>query len=599
MCTLAVRIGIALNRLRVTERKTMDDGNRSVPDNSDVRDITPAGRKHILSLSPEDALKAIIASPHATELVQAFPEEDLHLLIHEIGVEDALPLLSMASDQQWTYMLDMEVWQADRIEIASYTRWLNYLANADPDRLVGRFLDKHLEDMELYLFKNIEVLLREHDEDPSVFSDDFFTFDDQFYIRFLDGLPASESDPITDEDRKDFLLRLLQRLAAYDHFRYQNVLLEASRVIPAETEEEMYRLRNVRLAEKGFLPFDEAIGIYQPLMPGDIERLGVKAGIGISSRDIPSSIPFPPVKVAKSGNLFTDALGFIETEASLLQIQAEIAGLSNRIISADTLKIRERVQLDSVVGKVTGYIGIGLEILVAEEGPIDYHRAAAFLEKYPLSHVFRVGYGPALELKWRTDKWQEKSWPATHGFPLGFWGEHWLGVLGGLLIEKPLFYDNYETGVLYREFSHLEDIRVTEKILNDIIAFDKILILISVPIPSVVPKGILSFKNLVLTLWARHYLGLPVAISPITLDEFKRLFSDFWSVRDPYPTAKLSMKASFLDWLSETTGLTHSEIRLELGEVFDSLFEEIESEYGGVPEENLDPKYVRLFLLEV
>jgi len=41
------------------------------------------------------------------------------------------------------------------------------------------------------------------------------------------------------------------------------VLLEATHVIPAETEEEELRWRNVRLAEKGFLAFDEAIGIYQ------------------------------------------------------------------------------------------------------------------------------------------------------------------------------------------------------------------------------------------------------------------------------------------------------------------------------------------------
>ena len=38
-------------------------------------------------------------------------------------------------------------------------------------------------------------------------------------------------------------------------------------MIPAESEEEQFRLRNVRLGEKGFLPFHEAVGIYQPLRP--------------------------------------------------------------------------------------------------------------------------------------------------------------------------------------------------------------------------------------------------------------------------------------------------------------------------------------------
>ena len=45
----------------------------------------------------------------------------------------------------------------------------------------------------------------------------------------------------------------------------QHLLLEATSLIPAENEEDVYRLRSVRLAEKGFLPFDEAISVYRPL----------------------------------------------------------------------------------------------------------------------------------------------------------------------------------------------------------------------------------------------------------------------------------------------------------------------------------------------
>jgi len=33
-----------------------------------------------------------------------------------------------------------------------------------------------------------------------------------------------------------------------------------------------------------------------------------------------------------------------------------------------------------------------------------------------------------------------------------------MGVLGGILLKKPLFYDNYKTGVLYREFTSAEDV---------------------------------------------------------------------------------------------------------------------------------------------
>lgn len=576
----------------------MNDGNQQIPEKKAVGEITTAERRHIFSLSPEDALDAIIDSPHAAELVRSFPEEDFHLLIHEIGIEDSLQLLAMASDEQWTYLLDVETWEQDHPDTTALTRWLNHLLGADPDRLVGRYFTEHLESIELYLFRNIAVLVREEDQDPSEIDDAFFTMDDQFYIRVVDDPDVLESDEDFDKNRKIFLRQFLTRLAGYDYPRYQKILLEVASVIPAETEEEAYRMRNVRLAEKGFLPFDEALGIYQPLKPGDLNREAVKEGIGASEKDIPSTMLLSPVKIAEEGNVFTEALGLIATDRRLEQIQAELAGLSNQIISADRLKIREREQLDDVVKKATGYIGIGLEECVSGTGRIDLLRAVELIERFPLSHIFRIGYGRALRLKWRAEKWHAQSWTATQGLPLGFWGERCLGVLGGLLIKKPLFYDNYRTGVLYREFAARDDIGETESTLDEVIAFDDLLSRMVLPTPLKDPERNLSYKNLVLTLWARHYLGLPSAPVTLTFDAFKSLFRDLWSAGDPSPSARAEMKTSFLQWFSEATGRTHLEITSAIGGVLDRLFEELAHEYGKVSMDHLDPRYIRHFLLD-
>jgi hypothetical protein len=58
------------------------------------------------------------------------------------------------------------------------------------------------------------------------------------------------------------------------------------------------------------------------------------------------------------------------------------------------------------------------------------------------------------------------------------------------------------------------------------------------------------------------------------------------------------MKESFLNWFSDKTGLTHYEITQKLGQTLENLFNEIESEYGKVSGEDLDPRYIRLFLIE-
>jgi len=214
-----------------------------------------------------------------------------------------------------------------------------------------------------------------------------------------------------------------------------------------------------------------------------------------------------------------------------------------------------------------------------------------------------VGYGLALELKWRAEEWRKESWFEKAGLPLGFWGEKWLGVLGGLLIKKPLFFDNYKTGTIYREFASTDDVRITETILDEIMAFDRLLFqMFSDRITEVREKAasdsFFTHKKLVLTLWARHYLGLSEELLPLSLDEFRQFFDDLWAADEKPRKIGISMKESFLEWLSDKTDMDNYEITRKSGRTLENLFSEIETEYGEVSGEYLDPRYVHLFLLE-
>ena len=243
-------------------------------------------------------------------------------------------------------------------------------------------------------------------------------------------------------------------------------------------------------------------------------------------------------------------------------------------------------------------MNIGLEKLIEDKGERDTEHCTTLMQNYPLSSIFRVGFGLALELKWRAERWLKKSWFSSKGLLLGFWGEEWMGVLGGLLIKKPLFYDNYKTGELYREFISIDDIKKTENILNEIIAFDELFSLISIE-PDPATKGYLTYKNFILTLWARHTLGLSEKLISLTFDEFRGFFDDLWAGKEQPRKTSLSIKESFLDWVSSKTGLVHYEISQRLGQSFENLFSEIESEYGKVSRNDLDPRYIHLFLINI
>ena len=561
-------------------------------------------RLQILALPPKKAMDRILEDPQPAALVHSFPEQDFYFLIHDIGIADSLPLLALASNRQWEHIVDLEVWRKDQIDIDSVSRWLSLLLEADPKRFIRWFLEEKLELIEFYLFRSIEVRVREHDQDPSDFGDGFVTLDNVYYIRILERPTTIDQENFTEKQRKEFISKFSEQLADYDHKLHQSVLLEATHIIPAETEEDCYHRRNVRLAEKGFLPFDEAIGIYQPIKPQDLAKQSTK--LVSRAADGPSLLPVSqyPIRMLNEDNHFTRALTAIEPEDVLTQIQAEFASLCNQIIVADHKTIREREELREIVRKTCGYVSIGLERLAEGKTRIDPRKSAALITRYPLSQIFKVGFGGALNLKWRAEKWLSRCWFAPNGLRLTFWGEQWLGVLGGLLLKKPLFYDNYKTGVLYREFISLADIEAMEDIFNQVIAVDDLLSLLPIDFDRPSSYGFLTFKNLILTLWAKHYLKLSTEkLKPLTLNEFKPFFEKLLPGQptkgsDQIRKIPQEMKQNFLDWLAAATGLKDFEITGRLGQTLENLFEEIESELGRVTIKDLDPRYIQLFLLE-
>jgi len=559
-------------------------------------------RKEIFALSPEKALDRIFEARHPAALIHSFPEEDFYFLVNDIGIYDAFEILALASDKQWEYILDIELWGKDRIDINSVTRWLDILFQAAPVRFVKWAVEKNPEFIEYYLYKNIKIAIREHDEDPSALGKDLVTVDDVFYIRITDdyyepdesGTETEEGD--NREKREEFIKKMLEKIAEYDYGKYRNILFETMTVLPAEMEEEFYRLRNVRLEEKGFLPFYEAVGVYAPLKPKALA--GRKKTV--KRRDESDSlmpVPLYPFGMLKEDNLFAMSLKRIETVEILGNLQAEFAGLCNRIISADQKTINSRDELKEIVKKACGYLSIGLERLAPEGEKPDISRSAALIEKYHLEHIFRTGFGLALEMKERTEKWLMKSWFRAQGLPLGFWGEEWTGVLGGLLIKKPLYFDNYKTGHIYREFLSLPDVTESHKVLEEIIAFDDLFSLIGTDIKHVKGRSF-NFKNLVLTLFAGYRIGLSKEAAPLPYDDFTRFFMTLWTGRGKSRRIDVSVKESFLSWLTERTGLNPVEITRRLGRVFDDLFSEIEIEYKNVALHDLNPKYINLFLVQ-
>ncbi len=561
-----------------------------------------ARRLDILAMPPDEAVAAILEHPQPAALVHSFPEEDLHFLIHDIGFDEATPLIRLASNRQWEYMLDMETWHGDQLDYPSVTTWLRLLLDSDPQRLVRWCFAERLEFLELYLFRNIELRVREDDQAPSDFGDGFFSDDDTFYVRIVDYPVATPAEEAARKQRNDMLYRLLRRLSESDHPRYQGLLLESVGVLPAEAEEELFRLRNVRLAEKGFLPFHEAVGVYQPLRPAEMRTRGTKVVRPASPDD--ARLPVPPLAAGflDQDNLFVRALKGIDAPHVHQQLQVELAALCNQVISADREIVRGREQLRAVVTKVSGYLAIGLERLTDAGANRRELRASLLIRRHLLADIFRTGAALVMQLKWRAEHWRRTSWCRSQGEHLTFWGESWLGLLGGLLLDRPKFYEPSSSGARYREFKTQADVVEADRALGQLTALDHLLAQMARPMPTVAEFSFLTYKNLLLTLWARSILELPatdagVAAISIPLADFKKFYAALWATRRGRRTIAGAQKTAFLNWAAHASRQAPGDLSDRLGSVFEALFDEIESEMATVSPTALDPRHIHLFLL--
>ncbi len=553
-------------------------------------------RREILAMPPEKALDALLEHRHPGALIRSFPEEDLFLLIQDIGVEDALEILGLAGYRQWEYILDLEAWKKDRLSTGLLTRWLFLLLQANPRRLVRWVLEEKTSLIEFYLYKSLDVVIREHDQDPSELGEGFFTLDDTFYYRFREDVEHSRTE---DRELRDAVLQnILERVADFDFIEYQKMMLEIPRFIPAEHEEEAYRRRNIRLAEKGFLPFEEALGIYQPLSPRDLKGGGIKRFVRAEAADRdgePLPVPQSPLEGLTGESIFARTLGSITEPEVLVQLQQEFAGLSNQIIAADAGTVKSRDQLKTVVRKAAGYLSIGLEILTRKKGKQAHGYRAALVERVPLKRLFRVGYGSAVRLKWKAERWRRTCWFERAGLPLAFWDEAGMGTIGGLLVDRPLFFDDHETGTLYREFATYDDLLRTKRILEEVIWFDDLFSKMDIG-PVRTDDPFLTFKSVLLTLWARYELGLPGDLSPIFGNRFERFFDHLWE-GDAAGSRKIGRapRRSLLSFLADAGGTSVEKVSGRVGGVVEAIFLELEEEYGAVPAAHLNPRYIRHF----
>jgi hypothetical protein len=538
----------------------------------------------IHALSPGDALNRVLGHPNPLHLIQSLPEGDLFWLVKKIGGDDCIPILRLASEKQWQYLLDLELWDFDRFDLKQSYNWLRMLEKADPHRLVPWLLLE--EQALLYLFLSHNIRIEIADEDDFLESEDgVMTLDGVFHIKVI------------EEDRREVIERILNILASENSAAYQTLVSGLAGVVPSDMEEKMYRMKNVRLAEYGFLGPDEAFEIYGRLGASSLKMEGNEGQVHpLVDDDCGDSIPVSPLVHGLGGDLFPSVLSGINDPRLMDSLWLEFAGLCNLVISADRIRVETVDDLVNTSEKVAGYLNLALE----SASGTSREKAIKLVENNPLQSLFRVGFSMTLELKWMAQKWIKKSWFREKGLENHFWGEELGGILEGILEDKPRFYDSAHEEK-FRFFQRRDDISYVQQKIHAVKGLDRILSNLAEPY-SIDPgdDGVFpeTFQPIFLTIWARRILDLDPAFAPLSTKQTVELLGKL-RVDEPGPPYSMARyKVPFIsDFMAAAPDLDGEE-REALENYLSFLWEEFSEEYERFPDESPDPRFSRLILVE-
>ena len=544
----------------------------------------------ILSLPVTGRLEEILNSADPRELVAQIPETDLFLTVKELGVRESVDLISLATPEQTTHLLDLDLWKKDQLNPEKIIVWLETLESCGEEKLKQLFETLDSELVVAIFQKLIRVVKVENPDDYS--SEDLdkgFTLDGYYYSRFL-----SEKDA-------PLITRLLKYLQAEDPLYYQNLLEWVYLRLPLEEEETALQWRRGRLADHGFPDFFEALEIYQYISPGRLRE------DELPDLSIPEASFYPPshLESAGEGSFLYAALNRGVEAGQLTRIKWELAHLANQVAVADGVEINEPAPIFRSVQKAFQLLDLGLRHLSRD----DLGQAVEVLSRIPLLRVFQTGYSLGLELKYRAEaiirrgEWYREILRREEVLDSPF-----KETLQGLFFKKPLYYDRTGGGK-YRPFQSLGEIKETRELLDNLevlgrlisrrlgINADEINTLSTIPL--VQPEPTLS--AVWLTVSANRMLNGLAALQPLSPESWGRLRGMLYENRP-----EGSKKAGFDILLQGIRLAAESGPELKPDEkealrwwlVF--LRNKLESELGSIPVgEETDPRFVSGFIIRI
>ncbi len=489
-----------------------DSDNVLRPDPIDLPALSVAEQAaQLVQLEATDRQEFLLSAKNGVAIVRALSSETLLYTLKEIGLHDAVGLLAMASPEQVRDLLDLDCWRKDRLDDGRVTNWLMLLDESGSSKLAEWILHADIEFLVLLIQRRFEVVRKvDVEEEPDFDESKYFTFDDQYLLRF-----RGESEPI--------LYLLLEQLRTLDYRMYLHALENSLFELEGGLEEQAFRWRAARLEDRGYPKYEEAQALFRFIPPDSISLQAYPRPpdtLHPATGDDPIRPPDHALALlAEPTSFFSLVLASLPRQ-TIAQVGQELAYLTNSIVTAEARDTGEVSEIRRCVGMAHDYVNIGLSY-AAKEDEVAAHE---LLQTTQMRPFFQIGWGLLQRLQ------QQAGLMATQLEESGMsaWESYldppFREMYAGLRRREPLFFVGLETPgeIVSRRFEHLSEVRQVESLLAQIPTWFQVFRRWAILPEEKAPEGV-GLAALWNTAFARWVLENQLTLHPLNRAELQAL----------------------------------------------------------------------------
>jgi len=409
----------------------------------------PAG---FYGMSGMQKLNTMLELPDPEGFVRNLPVQELHHLIHHIGLEDAAVLVPHTTQDQFKSLLYFDLWVGYNFVPERLERWVWALDEyGTPEDVAQRLGELDTEFVSNVLAQWTRIYMKETQDEELDLPDTPYLFaspDHRYYIEVVGEYAV---------DRFPLVHRMVKSLYEYELEHAHRVIDQVRAGATAEMEEYVLHFRNAWMEDFGFPPLEIAgemysfVGLEQAR--DQVEELLKGSAVRFSSDETPV-LCTSLMSLGKRQGFLRDVLGTLDTVEEQNSFAVAFKFLSNR---AATVKRLDLTDLEAVGAESYGIfstLSIALEYL--SNGSLDKGRA--IISHVDLITIHRIGVS-IMELCGREAR-------AALGALGGTEARHLFDapldeVLGAAAHRFPLYAESLDEpgSVLQRPFENLTEVR--------------------------------------------------------------------------------------------------------------------------------------------